>query len=166
MGSKRHGSAPARVVVADPHPVYRHGLVETIARRSDLELVAESADARSALEEIARHSPEVAVIELKLVAAVGPGVIEQLSAEAPATRVVLLCGRADGEAIYRGVEAGAVGVLFKSKPPRRSRRESPPPPGARRPSRPGREGWSPARSSVGDEPTGRSSASASWRSLS
>lgn len=115
MAAKPKTSSLVRVVVADPHPVYRHGLANAIAGRSDLELVAATGDAESAVEEVTRLSPEVAVIELKLVAEDGSGVIERITGDGRATRVVVLCGQADGEAIYRALEAGAVGVLFKEQ---------------------------------------------------
>jgi DNA-binding NarL/FixJ family response regulator len=55
------------------------------------------------------------VIELKLLAQEGPGIIGPIAGEGCPTRVVLLCGRADGETIYRALEAGAVGCLFKEE---------------------------------------------------
>ena len=121
MGSKgarttveRSARPRIRVIVADPHPVYRQGLAEAIARRSDLELVAVAADADGAATEAARLSPEVAVIELQLTEDT-PNPIERIAGEGSATRLLLLCGSDDGEAIYRAIEAGAAGCLFKEQ---------------------------------------------------
>lgn len=72
-------------------------------------------DAQSAAEKVAELSPEVAVIELKLLDGDGPAVIERIAAEGPGTRVMLLCGHPDAEAIYQALEAGAVGCLFKEQ---------------------------------------------------
>jgi two-component system, NarL family, nitrate/nitrite response regulator NarL len=120
MGSEDHGPgrkggpSRTRVIVADPHPIYRQGLAEAIGRRPDLEAVAVAADAETAVAGAARLTPEVAVIELQL-AKDGPDVIERICGEGSGTRVLLLCGRGDGEAIYRAIEAGAVGCLLKEQ---------------------------------------------------
>lgn len=119
MGSKgertpigRGARSRTRVIAADPHPVYRQGLTEAIARRSDLELVGEAADAEGAVNDVARLSPEVAVIELKLLDGDGPGLVERITGEHE-TRLLLLCGHEDAAAIYAAIEAGATGCLFK-----------------------------------------------------
>jgi len=41
------------VLVADDHPVYREGIVRAVKERPDLELVAEVATGREALDAIA-----------------------------------------------------------------------------------------------------------------
>ena len=45
-------ASPITVVVADDHPLYRAGLVDAIAERPDLELVAECAGGAAAIEAI------------------------------------------------------------------------------------------------------------------
>jgi DNA-binding NarL/FixJ family response regulator len=112
MAPKSKPSSPARVVVADPHPIYRHGLSDSLGRRSDLKLVSEAGDAESAVEEIVRHLPDVAVVELTLLAE-DDRLLERIAEAGPEVRVLLLCGRDDPDDIYRAIEAGAVGCLFK-----------------------------------------------------
>ena len=41
-----------RVVIADDHPLYRTGLVDTVKRSPELELVGQAEDGAAALEEI------------------------------------------------------------------------------------------------------------------
>ena len=65
------------------------------------------------MEEVARLSPEVVVVELKLLDGVDPGIIGRIAGTDRRTSVVLLCGSDHGAAIYGAVEAGAAGCLFK-----------------------------------------------------
>jgi DNA-binding NarL/FixJ family response regulator len=102
------------VVICDPHPLYREGLAQAIARCPNLELVSEASDATSAVEQIAHLAPEVVVVELKLLAE-DERLLERIAEEAPDARVLLLCGRDDPDDIYRAIEAGAVGCLFKEQ---------------------------------------------------
>ncbi len=112
MTAGQSGEAPTRVIVADSYPVYRRGLAEAVERRPDLELVGEAADAEAAVEQTGRSAPDVIVVELQLVAQDGR-LLERIAGEAPEARVLLLCGRDDPNDIYRAIEAGAVGCLFK-----------------------------------------------------
>ena len=48
------------MIVADDHPMYRHGLVDTIKRRPELELVGTAGDGRDAFAKIKELAPDVA----------------------------------------------------------------------------------------------------------
>ena len=54
------------VIVADDHPVYREGIVRAVKERPELELVAEAATGREALEAIQALKPDVAILDMKL----------------------------------------------------------------------------------------------------
>ena len=45
------------MVIADDHPLYRTGLVDTVKRSPELELVGQAEDGASALEEIRSLEP-------------------------------------------------------------------------------------------------------------
>jgi DNA-binding NarL/FixJ family response regulator len=77
-----------------------------------LKLVAEAGNVESAVEQIAQHIPDVAVVELKLLAEDGR-LLERIAETQSDVRVLLLCGRDDSDDIFRAIEAGAVGCLFK-----------------------------------------------------
>ena len=47
-------------VIADDHPLYRTGLVDTVKRRAELELVGQAEDGAAALEEIRNLAPTYA----------------------------------------------------------------------------------------------------------
>jgi response regulator receiver domain-containing protein len=58
------GPSRIRVLIADDHPIYREGLARAIRERPDLELVCETDDGRTALEEIKRLEPHIAVLDV------------------------------------------------------------------------------------------------------
>src|SRR5437868_15282343 len=62
-------SKPVRtisVLLADGHEAYRDGLARAIAAHPRLELVAEAADGRRALELVLELEPDVAVLEVRM----------------------------------------------------------------------------------------------------
>src|SRR3979411_1658496 len=54
------------VLIADEHPIVREGLATMINRRPDMRVVAEAANGREAVEKFVAHSPDVALLELRM----------------------------------------------------------------------------------------------------
>jgi two-component system, NarL family, nitrate/nitrite response regulator NarL len=102
-----------RVLVADDHPMYREGLVRAIKERPDLEFVGECADGRTALPEIRRLTPDVAVLDVRMPGLTGTEVLNAIARERIATRVVFLSAHVDSDLVYRAVALGAAAYLSK-----------------------------------------------------
>jgi two-component system, NarL family, nitrate/nitrite response regulator NarL len=113
MATDRPADWIARVIVVDPQPMYRAGLTEAIQERSNLEVVSQAADGSSAIEQIARHAPDVAVIDLSVPGFDGVRALERLIQDESQTRVLILSDYNDGWTLYQAVEAGAAGCLLK-----------------------------------------------------
>ena len=104
------------VLIADDHPVVREGLATLINRRSDMRVVAEAANGREAVEKFLAHSPDIALLELRLPTMDGVGVVMSICEKMPAARVVIFTSCKGEEDIYRAVKAGAFGYLLKETP--------------------------------------------------
>src|SRR4051795_5653982 len=106
-------SNPTTVVVADAHPLYRAGLVDAIAERPDLELLAECAGGRAAVEQILALRPKVALLDMRMRDLDGMAVLEELTRTGSRTRVVFLSAYEEGEVVHGALTAGAAGYLSK-----------------------------------------------------
>jgi two-component system nitrate/nitrite response regulator NarL len=106
-----------RVVVADDHPMFRAGVVWSLDRRPDIEVVSAVGDGHAAFEEIRRLLPDVAVLDVRMPDLDGPGVLEAVRREELPTSVLLLSPDADGDIAYRALAAGAAGFLSKAAEP-------------------------------------------------
>lgn len=104
---------PIRILIADPHPLYREALSRAIARRSDLEVVGMTSDGRQALDQIAGLRPDVAVVDVDLQRLDGPGVLNAVRRDGLPSRIVFLSSVVESGLAYRVMEAGAWGYLSK-----------------------------------------------------
>jgi two-component system, NarL family, nitrate/nitrite response regulator NarL len=102
-----------RVVVADDHPLYRHGIVDVLKRQPDLELVAEAGDGRAALEALREHSPDVALLDVDMPHLNGLALLRAIVRDELPVRVLFLSGYFDSATVYEALQAGASGFLSK-----------------------------------------------------
>lgn len=107
------GSPGTTVLIADDHPLFREAIARVIAERPDLELVAEAADGRAALEKIRELRPDVAVIDVRMPKLDGSDVLLALREEGLPTNVVFLSAFLDSKTVYDAVAAGAKAYLSK-----------------------------------------------------
>ena len=101
------------VVVADDHPLYRAGLVDAIAERPDLELLADCADGRAAVEQIIARRPDVALLDMRMRDLDGMAVLEEITRAGVRPRVIFLSAYEEGEVVHAALTAGAAGYLSK-----------------------------------------------------
>ncbi|MEV0263831.1 response regulator transcription factor [Streptomyces sp. NPDC050617] len=108
---------PIRVLLADDEAMIRHG-VRLILRHADgIDVVAEAADGRRAVEEAAAHRPDVALVDIRMPGRDGLAAIRPLLALDPAPRVVMLTTFGDEENVLRALRDGASGFLLKDEGP-------------------------------------------------
>ena len=100
------------VVVADDHPVFREGLVTVLVDRG-LDVVAEAASGVEALEAVARHDPDVVLMDLAMPDLGGIEATRRITAEHPRTAVLVVTMNSDDESLFAALKAGARGYLVK-----------------------------------------------------
>lgn len=105
------------LVVADDHPVVRQGIVALLEAEPDIEIVADVADGRGAVEAALRLRPSAVIMDLRMPVLDGVAATAAIRAEWPEAAVLVLTTYDTDEAIVRAVEAGASGYLLKDTPP-------------------------------------------------
>jgi two-component system nitrate/nitrite response regulator NarL len=101
------------VLIADDHPLYRTGLVDTVKRRPELELVGQAEDGSAALDEIRSLDPDVCVLDVKMPGLGGVEVLRALEREEIDVRVVFVSAYFDSDVVYGALGSGASGYLSK-----------------------------------------------------
>ncbi len=102
-----------RVMVADDHAVLRSGLKLLINSQSDMQVVGEAGSHEEALRKARELKPDVLTLDLTMPGGTGVNVIETLSRESPATRVVVLTMHDDAAYFRVAMAAGAFGYVVK-----------------------------------------------------
>jgi two-component system nitrate/nitrite response regulator NarL len=99
-----------RVGVVDQHPLFRDGIVFSLAAQPDLEVIGQGASLRDALL-IARES-DVIVLDLSLLDS-GLDAIAAITQQHPAVKILLFTMVADEERVGTALQRGARGCLLK-----------------------------------------------------
>lgn len=103
-----------RVVLADDHAVVRKGIREFLEAEADIQVVAEAADGAEALALVARHQPDVVVLDIQMPVMTGIEATRRIKAEHPEVRVLVLTAYDDDPYIFALLQAGASGYVLKT----------------------------------------------------
>ncbi len=106
------------ILLADEDALRRDGLAAVLQGASQFEVVAQCPDGETAIDQIRRLRPDVAVIDLNLPRVHGIELVRRVRSEALATKIVILSGTADDEIVREVVRAGGDGYLLKNGPAR------------------------------------------------
>jgi two-component system NarL family response regulator len=100
-------------MVVENHHVVREGLVALMNAVPGMEVVAETADGRQALELFRKHLPDVTLMDLRLPGMSGVAAITRIRSQFPQARIIVLTTYDGDEDIHRALDAGARGYLLK-----------------------------------------------------
>lgn len=105
---------PIRVVLADDHAVVRKGIKEFLEEEGDIVVVAEAANGTQAVELMAEHQPDVAVLDIQMPQMTGIGATRHIKARWPDVKVLVLTVYDDDPYIFALFQAGASGYILKT----------------------------------------------------
>jgi len=108
-------SARKKIFIVDDHPMMREGLAQLISNEPDLVVCGESDEAASALEQIERLVPDLAIIDISLRSSNGLELIKDLQVRA--THIPILVISMHDESLYaeRVLRAGGRGYVMKQE---------------------------------------------------
>jgi DNA-binding NarL/FixJ family response regulator len=108
---------PLRVLLADDQALIRTGFAMILSVEPDIEVVGEAVDGADAVRQTARLQPDVVLMDVQMPGTDGVRATEQVVAEHPATRVLILTTFDDDDYLFASLDAGASGFLLKNCPP-------------------------------------------------
>ena len=111
------GAGKITVLIADDHPVVRQGLRVLLSLEDDIEVVGEVGDGAEAVELAAALVPDVILLDLKLPALDGLGVLADLRDRGLPSHTLVLTSVADQASVTVAMRAGAAGFLYKDVDP-------------------------------------------------
>lgn len=102
------------LVLVEDHQMVAEGLTAVWDAEPDIRVVGVAHDAQSARGLISTSVPDVAVIDQRLPDGEGTALAEQVMAEHPKVRVLLLTGFPTADITARAQRTGVAGLVFKS----------------------------------------------------
>jgi DNA-binding NarL/FixJ family response regulator len=106
-----------RVLSVDDHPLLREGLAAIVNNQDDMEMVAQAASGREAIQLFRQHRPDVTLMDLRMPDSSGIDVVSAIVGEFPEARIIMLTTFEGDVEIQRSLAAGARGYLLKTTPP-------------------------------------------------
>jgi DNA-binding NarL/FixJ family response regulator len=108
---------PIRLLIADDEDLMRAGLRAVLSSDDGIEVVAEAAGGRSAVEQAIAHSPDVVLMDVRMPDLDGIAATGELLALLPDVKVVILTTFEEDDYVFGALHAGASGFLLKRTRP-------------------------------------------------
>jgi DNA-binding NarL/FixJ family response regulator len=105
----------ARVLLADDHEEFLAVEVQLLELEPEFEVVRTARDGREALEQAARLSPDVVILDITMSKMDGIETARRLRAAGSGSKIVFLSVHGDPDYVRAGLAAGATGYVVKSR---------------------------------------------------
>lgn len=105
-----------RILIVDDHPVVRTGIHGMLAGHDEFFIVGEAVDGAEALKLVAKHQPDVVLMDLRMPNMNGTEATRRIVQTYPDTHVLILTTYDDDKDIINALDAGAIGYLLKDAP--------------------------------------------------
>jgi DNA-binding NarL/FixJ family response regulator len=103
-----------RILVADDHPVVRHGLRTLLGSRPEWEIIDEAEDGIQAVERAERLKPDVVVLDVSMPKMDGLEACRRIRKRLPKSEVLIVTQHDSAQMMREALSAGARGYVVKS----------------------------------------------------
>ncbi|MFG1948664.1 response regulator [Nonomuraea sp. NPDC048826] len=107
-----------RLVLADDEAMIRAGVRSILTTDPEIEVIAEAADGREAVDVVLSHRPDIALLDIRMPRLDGLAAAAELRAAVPEVAIVMLTTFDEDEYVARALAIGAAGFLLKAADPR------------------------------------------------
>ena len=104
---------PIRIVIADDQHLVRQGFRAMLERLPSMQVVAEASTGQEAVEQYARHRPDILLLDLRLPDMCGVHVIRAVREQFLIARIIVLTTYDGDDEIYQSLQAGAKAYMLK-----------------------------------------------------
>jgi DNA-binding NarL/FixJ family response regulator len=101
------------IVIADDHTLFREGLRALLSAHEDLDVLGEAENGREALRAVAKHKPDLLLMDLSMPKMGGLEAIRELKGQEPGTKILVLTIHGTEEFVLEALHAGASGYILK-----------------------------------------------------
>ena len=102
------------VLLADDHPIVRHGLRELLDSEADFRVIAEVGDGAEAVERALADDVDLAILDVSMPRMTGLQAARELSSRRPELRVLMLSMHENEQFLFEALRVGASGYVLKT----------------------------------------------------
>ncbi|MBI3373942.1 MAG: response regulator transcription factor [Betaproteobacteria bacterium] len=102
-----------RIILADDHTLVRAGMRTLLEAIEGVDVVAEAANGRQALELTRKHRPDMVVLDIGMAEMDGLQATAAIKSELPEVRAIILSMHDSGDIVEQALRAGASAYLVK-----------------------------------------------------
>ena len=102
-----------RVVIADDHPLFRHGIQALLDATSDLTVVGEASSGDEAISLASELQPDVILMDIQMPGVNGIEATRRILRESPHIRILMVTMFEDDASVFTAMRGGARGYLLK-----------------------------------------------------
>ena len=106
-------SDPIRVLIADDHPLFREGVVQSLTHHQDLVVVGQANTGEEAYVLVGELLPDVLLLDVTMPGAGGLAAAAKIASTWPITHIIMLTVSEDQDNLLKAMKAGARGYILK-----------------------------------------------------
>lgn len=106
-----------RLLIVEDHATVREGLKLILSSQSDMEVIGDTGDGRSAIALVQRLQPDIVLMDISMPGMNGLKATEKLKECCPNTHVLAVTRHQEGGYLQQVLRAGASGYVLKQSPP-------------------------------------------------
>jgi DNA-binding NarL/FixJ family response regulator len=104
---------PLRLLIADDHPLFRHGLREFLSLAPGVHVIGEAASGDEAVQQAEALQPDVILMDVNMPGLNGIEATRQILHDSPHIRVLVVTMFEDDSSVFAAMRAGARGYILK-----------------------------------------------------
>jgi len=104
---------PLRILIADDHPLFRHGIREFLNLSPDIQVVGEAMDGEEAMSQAETLHPDVILMDVNMPGVNGIEATRRILHASPHIRILVVTMFEDDGTVFAAMRAGARGYILK-----------------------------------------------------
>lgn len=104
---------PLRVLIADDHPLFRHGIRELLNLAPDIQVVGEATSGEEAITQAEALHPDVILMDVNMPGVNGIEATRRILHVSPHIRILVVTMFEDDATVFAAMRAGARGYILK-----------------------------------------------------
>src|SRR5919108_3857754 len=102
-----------RVLIADDHPLFRHGIAALLAASPEFQVVGEATNGEEVVRLAEQLQPDVILMDIRMPGMSGIEATRQILHTSPHIRILMVTMSEDNASVFAAMRAGARGYVLK-----------------------------------------------------